>query len=210
MTEQRNIFITGLPRSRTAWLANAFTWGSVFVEHDALKHLGDVADLPAHFAALAAATGASTVGTSDSGLLMVWRRVMELFPQARWLHVRRPLEEARQAFFQAFGRTPYKGMEPVTWPQTVEMFHWLRHLELEFLEQAPDVLTVPVEALSTEAGLRGAWEHLLEELPYPEIRNRMLMDFRLQVIPDRVEVDPVRLMGMVASARAEQGMAVLA
>jgi hypothetical protein len=195
------IFITGLPRSRTVWLANVFTWGPAFVEHDALKHLEDVAELPAHLAALAAATGASTVGTSDSGLLMVWRRVVELFPQARWLHVRRPLEEARLCFFQAFGRTPYLGTRPVTWPEVVEMFEWLRMLQEEFVAEMPGALTVPMEALSDPAALEAAWRHLLPDVDYPEARNRMLIDFRLQIMPERVAVDPARVLRMVASAK---------
>jgi hypothetical protein len=195
------IFITGLPRSRTAWLANLFTWGEAFVEHDALKHLEDVAELPAHFEALAAATGARTVGTSDSGLLMVWRRTMALFPGARWLHVRRPFEEARACFFQAFGRTPYQGMRSPTWPETVAVFDRLQQVQQEFLDHAPDVLTVPMEALSTEAGLRQAWEHLLPGAEYPEVRNRMLMDFRMRIMPERVAVDPARMMRLVERAQ---------
>ena len=42
----KNIFfITGLPRSRTAWLANWFTYGHTFCFHEACRKVGKIEEL---------------------------------------------------------------------------------------------------------------------------------------------------------------------
>jgi hypothetical protein len=54
-------FITGLPRSRTAWLANFFTTDHSFCYHD-ISRVGSVW-------AILESTSSDFVGDSDSGLL---------------------------------------------------------------------------------------------------------------------------------------------
>ena len=61
-----NFFITGLPRSRTAWLANYFSTGDVFCWHEAMAGITCKQDYWARLAT----THYKHVGNSDCTLFM--------------------------------------------------------------------------------------------------------------------------------------------
>jgi len=44
MTQDRNFFILGLPRSRTAWLANFMTYGQTFCYHEGINDCHTIED----------------------------------------------------------------------------------------------------------------------------------------------------------------------
>lgn len=77
-------FITGLPRSGTAWLANLFTTGKSICFHEP-----DPRDV---VTAINAQPG-RRVGASDPTLVRKHSQVVMLWPDARWLYVVRPIEE---------------------------------------------------------------------------------------------------------------------
>lgn len=87
--------ITGLPRSKTAWLANLLTWGSTFCAHDGLRP-----EMSRHFefkesvACLVSKlrTGEWN-GHSDAANVLAWQELEVEFPHAKWLVVKRPLNE---------------------------------------------------------------------------------------------------------------------
>ena len=83
----RPFFITGLPRSRTAWLANLFTHGDSFCWHEGVPRWGGLAGLQR---AMRLRTE-RFVGTADPSLLMCQDRARAMFPGATWILVaRRP------------------------------------------------------------------------------------------------------------------------
>lgn len=84
----RHFFITGLPRSRTAWFANYLTFGDSFCLHDGFRGLKSVEDFPAR---LNVYEGAS--GNSDPANVLFWQRLVEWYPQAKWVVVVRPFGE---------------------------------------------------------------------------------------------------------------------
>lgn len=77
-------FITGLPRSGTAWLANLFTTGKTLCFHEP-----DPRDV---VTAINAQPG-RRVGASDPTLVRKYSQIVKLWPDARWLYVARPLED---------------------------------------------------------------------------------------------------------------------
>jgi hypothetical protein len=95
----QKFFITGLPRSRTAWLANLLSYGDKsFCFHEAVRR---ATDLEAQFKLYDSVTH-DLVGDSSCGLLLNWQEVSARYPDARWVIIRRDpqqvLESSRRAF----------------------------------------------------------------------------------------------------------------
>lgn len=82
-------FITGLPRSRTAWLANWLTAPGTFCFHDATlidnSHVGALSVM----AARRRARPYEKVGDADSGLLFWSGQVRALLPEAPFILIER-------------------------------------------------------------------------------------------------------------------------
>jgi len=95
--DKKYFFITGLPRSRTAWLSVLLTQGNSFCFHELpvgrnmvdtiAQKMGEV-DYPC-------------VGVSEPSLLVCWRELQKRFPHARWVVVDRAPKESLEAFRKA-------------------------------------------------------------------------------------------------------------
>jgi hypothetical protein len=101
MTSERYYFITGLPRCRSAWFANWLTWGDSFCAHDGFYGHASVESFLKALANQAAP--ARLIGHSDPANVFFWRQLVEHFPEAKWVVVRRDPEEAYAASCKAFG-----------------------------------------------------------------------------------------------------------
>lgn len=99
-------FITGLPRSRTAWLANLFTWGDSFCYHDALPDCESLGELDIMLGGLPYLE----IGLSDSSLLLIWRALVRRYPTSKWVLIRRDKREALRSFRRYFKEHPYSSM----------------------------------------------------------------------------------------------------
>lgn len=81
--------ITGLPRSRTAWIANYLTYGNMFCVHEAtrngiegLEKYENVADV---------------VGMADTGAVLIQDKLIEKYPDAKWTVIDRPCDQVLQS-----------------------------------------------------------------------------------------------------------------
>jgi hypothetical protein len=86
----RLFFVTGFPRSGTAWMANLLTDGTSVCLHDVLLNCGNVEQL--------AALMKGYDGVSDPALALVWPDVARRWPKARWIVMRRDGEEALESY----------------------------------------------------------------------------------------------------------------
>jgi hypothetical protein len=177
-----DFFITGLPRSRTAWLANFFTTGPSYCAHDAL--LG-CADLGA-FAKRMESLPGSIRGDSDSGLALFAPALMARYPDARWAVVQRSPDEVAESLH----RMPaYPGLERTTRSEAqavVEMTQ--RHLYPLMSDLRTKLFTF--ESLGTATGLYAMWEWLLRgRVEWCPERAAMLQSMRVTVIPERALFD---------------------
>lgn len=86
----KQFFITGLPRSRTAWFANLFTWGDSICYHDGLCP-EDGLCLVSSFDHLLKRLkeGNGPRGHSCASNILVWRKLHKEFPDAKWVFVSR-------------------------------------------------------------------------------------------------------------------------
>lgn len=95
MTKQ--FFITGLPRSRTAWFANLFTWGDSFCWHDGLiNNIGHQRSIET-FVSMLRNPGFERIGHSCASNLMFWRTLVDAFPKSRWIIIDRDASEVMEA-----------------------------------------------------------------------------------------------------------------
>jgi hypothetical protein len=105
--KQRVFFIVGLPRSRTSWLAAWLThYPRSFCFHDGLKDCAAPDDLAEKFRL----TGADICGNADSGLPLFHERLAELFPEARYVFIERPMLDCWTSYKQFARLAP--GQEP--------------------------------------------------------------------------------------------------
>lgn len=82
-------FILGLPRTRTSWLANFFTYTDVFCYHEALKFCTKIQDMKDLLDELEE----PNVGNSDCSLINYFDEIHKTFPNAKYVLVeRRPNE----------------------------------------------------------------------------------------------------------------------
>lgn len=88
-------FITGLPRSGTAWLSNLFSPGKTLCFHEP-KPSDVVAAINAH--------AGRRVGAAGAELVKRYATITQCWPDARWLYVVRPIEDVFVSLAQALNK----------------------------------------------------------------------------------------------------------
>lgn len=169
-------FITGLPCSRTSWLANLFCHNGVFCHHDLLA---ECATLDDYLLTLAAQAQEGRVGDSDSGLLECHGRVMAMWPEARWLLVSRPFEDAWQSLC-AF-------VQSGVWGRQLCCDARLREAMLAGWTQArgelirnPRVMEVAFDSLERPLQIEAIWRHLAPGVKFDARRAAALQKFNVR------------------------------
>lgn len=173
-------FITGLPRTRTAWLANLLTYGNSFCLHDGLMQ-GGLAGLVAMLRTLGQSR--SFVGDADSGLTFHAAELVQLFPDARWLFIRRDPAKAEASYKKHFdGRDPYVSpgaSVSALFERLVKQCDHARTVVPKFAEIEFDTLNQP-------EALRRAWAWCVPGEPFCEERSAMLEPLQMNVMPEKV------------------------
>jgi hypothetical protein len=90
-------FIASLPRSRTAWLANFLSYGPSHCFHEPMS------DFPLEdYPILLNSPGTPFAGVADSLNCLVMEQLIDMFPRARVVVVRRDIEEVAKSVQDAF------------------------------------------------------------------------------------------------------------
>lgn len=167
-----NFYITGLPRSRTAWCSRLFSFGNVYCLHDACIRDGwrdELKSLP--FA---------KTGVSDCGL-----SIMPELPEGKWLVIKRnPVDSLRS--FLAMPEYPHIGpLDPLGSARAVLNCA----AGLQRIEKERDALVVAYEDLDKRDAVRAAWDHLIGDVqPWSETHWNEMRHLRVQVVPSSYEV----------------------
>jgi hypothetical protein len=170
---RRRFFVTGLPRSRTAWFANLFSTGDVLCHHDALLECDRVTDLPSILGRRA------IVGDSDSGLLLFYSDVAAMYPGAPWVVIRRDPDEAFRSLVEHFGTDVSNGGWPILTAalQTIPAGN-------------SSILSVSYDELGDVSIIRKIWNHCIPTVPFDAERWVLLRDLKIERIPR--PLDPSR------------------
>ncbi len=141
-TERTPFFITGLPRSRTAWLA-AWVSAQKLCLHDVPPNLTEWATL---------ADG--VCGYSGAELALEYGRLRGSFPDAKWLVVIRDLDEAVKSF---------RTWASVAVPDRFDVMGFFRE-RAALLDQI-EGRRVRFEDLSDVNTAKGVWDYLMPPRP---------------------------------------------
>ena len=156
-------FILGLPRSRTAWLANWFTYGGSFCLHDAGRFAPTARELATVLDDIAGSRPELRfVGSSDSSLGPQFDDLVDTFPGSRFLLVEREVEES-------VAWAAENGMSA----DAVRRAH-AAHQEIR---TDPRILAMPYRDLN----IRAAQEWLTPGEPFDELRHLQLEGLNMTV-----------------------------
>jgi hypothetical protein len=169
MSEFRPFFIVGLPRSRTAWLANLLTVpGQSFCWHEGEAGHGNLEQLVEKMKR----RPESRVGNASSALAFYGDDIYRLLPEARYIIIERDLESAKQALIKVANE--YVDVDSV-WPHMVKKFN-------AFIESLSEhyVLKIRYDQLHDEETCINTWNFATNELPWDSERWQMLTELNVQ------------------------------
>ena len=156
-------FVTGLPRSRTAWLANWLTTDRSICYHDQ-PYTFDLATVPQR-----------VVGFAGPELIKQANAIFEHFPAAPWLVVMRDPEDALLSF-KAWAGDRIEADEG-----TLRWFWYRRDFDINLISTRPRVETVKFNGdLDNLAVAKRVWAHLLPGIEFDPERWNMLTNLNVQ------------------------------
>lgn len=167
-------FITGFPRSRTAWLANLFTTYSTLCLHDVgamgvaglRKKVGEAGPL-------------RKLGASDPILTLWYPELMKVFPTARWVYVDRPRAECQESFYRWIAGSMIDGVRSDQ--VDLDVLFDAHERAAEKLKTLSKVTVVPFLGLGEAAVIEAAWDWLLPDgPPFDSQRWKLLDGFNVQ------------------------------
>lgn len=119
-----DFYITGLPRSKTAWFSAYFTYDNFRCHHEMVANRGFLSILTHKKDPLV------IEGNSDSALLNHWQNVTISEPESKWLIVKREFEECKRSCL-AFGLSEH------------HILYAKHQLDLLIQNQFPNLLVIP-------------------------------------------------------------------
>ena len=154
--------ITGLPRSRTAWMSAFFCTGNIFCLHEPMSTLYDISEAGRLFTS----DFHSHVGVSDTaaGFFLPW--IMENVNPPTVI-IERDLADVEEDLRRV-------GIPVVNDMQTVLL------KKLNEYRHHPNVLWVGFDSLSDKRIMQKIWFHLVPGVPFDDERYEQLNDLNIQ------------------------------
>jgi len=169
----RYFFITGLPRSRTAWCSNLFTAGRVYCFHDASRMVTEPPKL--HEIVHESRVDADFIGTSDNGLPLTPSSLnwyLERDPEVPVVVIRRPQDEVVRSLYKLHqGQIPVKALVQMT---DVAL------AGIKLISSMTNCMEVKFSDLDSMNVLEGMWKHLIPRVPFDMQRAAALRGLNVQ------------------------------
>lgn len=161
MNNRKPFFVTGMPRSRTAWLAAWLTTGPTVCFHD-----------PPGNAFPAITTATDRTGMSGPEVCTAFADYSASYPSAPWLVVQ------RRDSYPAFKKVLDRYLKP---EEIVLRGWWNDRLRvLEDVINGPRTLTIDFTDLDHPNIARAVWDHLLPDQPFDATRYEILNSLNIQ------------------------------
>lgn len=161
----RHVFLTGLPRCRSAWFANLLTYGDSFCFHDAWHGLDSVEAIRPKLKNMCR----PVVGISDPALVLFWRQMAEWYPDAKWVVVKRDFLETRLSC----ARITQNNQKEALLKMVValdDIAYELKPMEIDFANITAETIAELESYLFVDCG--------------PKERIEMLLKFNVQIDPN--------------------------
>ena len=194
MTDPQPLFfITGLPRSRTAFAANLFTTGRITCRHEFSADLSD----PAYIIPALRNLRGRFVGTADTAAPLYLEKILEKMPEIPVIILDRDPAEVEKSL-----RKVLEGLYAREMPSLLdghrapaERIHaTLERIPtaiaklsegLERIRRFPRVISLPWWMLDEPSAVRDMQEHIAPGEPFDFMRLDMLRNFRIEITPSR-------------------------
>jgi len=169
---KNQFFITGLPRSRTSWLANFFTYNNAFCFHEATRFCANMQDLKE----LMKSHEAGNIGNADPALLHIMDDVKKIFPDSRIVLIEREIHETIDSFIDFYTSYEYKNIQ-----------EWIEQLYeiMEKIKSRYEVKTVRHDSLNYMETCKELWEYILPDEPFDVKRWNLLDELYINKLVDK-------------------------
>lgn len=157
----QTFFITGLPRSGTAWISNYLSWQNCVCIHDAWKY-----GSPKFWKTKFETINPYAAGVSDPANVMLFDEINQEFPDAKWVLITRNIEDVK------------KSCDTINFP----LADFTKSLEK--LTKVKQVLKVQFKDLFNRADEIGTY--IYEDWDCPTWRKDLLKDLNVQLHWGRV------------------------
>lgn len=162
-------FILGLPRSRSSWLANFFTYGNSFCYHEALRECSSINQLKE----LLDSNEEKNVGNSDFVLLNYIDDIFEIFPKPKILLVERNPHEVVESLLNFQLTDDY---------EMTEKWIDILYKKMNYIKNNYLVKTVKNYDIEDIEKTKEIWNYLLPEEKFNEKRWYFLDDLYVNVM----------------------------
>lgn len=160
-------FITGLPRTRTAWFANLFTTDRTHCFHEWLP-LNNTDTILQDFQKVRK----QYVGESGTCLCLFIEKIKKRFPKCPIVLIERPCEEVAESLINAFSDAKID-----------LMLQKLQSLEkiINQIKKENNVLCVSFNSLHKERAIEKIWQHCVPTIRLDRIRLELLQKIKITV-----------------------------
>lgn len=163
-----HFYITGLPRTRTAWLANWFTHKNSYCFHELSKYGKDFYELQR----VVKSRTEMFIGTADSGFPLYHQQFLQYVP-GKIVVIERDPKEVMDSYKEDFGSE-----------MTIELVDQLLN-ELELIKAKKNPLVMQYEDLDDIQKLKSLWNYCAPTIKMDEDRTKMLMELTVKVHPQK-------------------------
>ena len=176
-------FITGTVRSRTGWLAAYLTTHVSVCEHELMARLGTLSKWQEWLN-----QPGPLRGESSSALMGEFKTITSLYPEAKWVLVRRDPEEAWESLCKFVVGGPW-GKSVALSSKLKETLRRIYNNVVPWMIADPRVLVVPFEHLSDLDVLRCIWQHCLgaaavDIVPWSRERAELFTRLRVNLVQE--------------------------
>lgn len=162
-------FIIGLPRTRTSWLANLFTYGNSFCYHEAFKFCTSVAELK-H---LLDDHQEQNVGNSDCSMIKYFEEISNTFPNAKYVLIERNPAEVIESLVDFQLMDDYEKAEK--WVTQL-------HVYVKEIKAQNNILCINYQDLNEMEVCRKIWNYILPNVVFNEKRWYLLDELYVNIM----------------------------
>jgi len=162
----QTFFITGLPRTRTAWLANLLTYQSSFCFHEAFK----LHNIDSYVKTLNELTY-RYVGDSDCSLPLIINDLMDIYPESKIVIIERDINDVYNSLTKLFVCDNTKLMSILSVALGL----------IEELKQNHPCLVVRFNDINEQ--IKTIWEYCIPSIKFNHERHEMLKSLTVTINP---------------------------
>ena len=160
-----NFFITGLPRSRTAWLSTFFTGNNCFCYHEILRVSNGFDDAIRRLSN----RKEMYIGNSDSSLPVWIDKIDYILQDSPIVIIERNIDEVTNSLTNLFGK--------VDWTPSLD----LTLKGLEIIKKRYNYISIDYNDLNKQSCLENIWDFCVPNIPFDKDKFEILKTINISI-----------------------------